>query len=196
MGLLCTKALNRELFRETFGTKQDEEFALYNTIPMQHVHDWNNGRSEGPDPNKLQFDMTANHRSPWNTVVIEHLTKLLEQKSNEAEYLPERPKTYFKAMVVEKFKRCQRIWKKSRPVTDSHGFLELSTQLEKQMNEAKALQMKSSRQATRRRSVSPNHPGLIVCSFVTEMDEANSNCRLYGEVQGHRRPSNLEVALE
>ena len=76
---------------------------------MQCVHNWKNGRCKGPDLNKLQFDMTANHQSLWNAVVIEHLTKLLERKSREVEYLPEQLEAYFRAMIIKKFKRCQRI---------------------------------------------------------------------------------------
>jgi hypothetical protein len=163
LGLLCAKALNRKLFHEAFGITKDENFALCDTVLMQQVHDWLNGRSEGPNPDNLQFDMTAKHHSPWNTVVIEHLTKLLQEKAREMGYLPERPEAYFRAMIQEKFKRCQRIWKRSRPTMDNDGFLESPEQLEKRITDLRDLKMKESRQMTRRRTVSLRFPGWENC---------------------------------
>jgi hypothetical protein len=155
--------LNREVFRETFGIKNDDNFALCDSVSMQEVHDWLNNRGAGPDPNNLLFDMTAKHHSPWNTVVIEHLTKLLQKKADEMGYLPERPEAYFRTLIQEKFKRGRRIWRVSRPILDNYGCLESPEQLEKRITDLRDSKMKESRQATRRRTVSVRFCGRKSC---------------------------------
>ena len=150
--------MNRELFQEVLQIDKDKDYAFYESAPTAQVKDWNDGTGAGPNPDHLQFDMEGLHHSPWNTSVILSLTKLLEVKVAEVGYLSERPEEYYRALVVDKFKRCQRVWKNARPKLNDRGLVETPEQLEKRMDDENGVRSRGSRQAERRCNVRCDYP--------------------------------------
>ena len=150
--------MNRQLFQEVFRIDKDKDYASYVSAPTTQVEDWNGGGDTGPNEDYLQFDMRGPHDSPWNTTIITTLTKLLGDKVTEVGYVSERPEDYYRALVVDKFKRCQRVWKNARPKLNERGVMETPEQLEKRMEDESGERSRVSRQAERRRNVRPQFP--------------------------------------
>ena len=147
------KELNRQIFKDAFGITQDEDFIHYRSADPQQVSHYDNGEEEGPDPKNLRFDMRSLGRSLWNGQVIEILADRFIDQAKEMPYVPQRPRKYVEQMILDKFNRCQMIWRSAQPKRSDTGDLETLEEVESRLNESKEITLTRQRHTTRRNQV-------------------------------------------
>lgn len=138
-----------------FNVTQDDDFAMYQSVPLENVEEYNKGNGDGPNPDKLQLDMMGSPDSQWNKAVLGLLLeKLKDAREAEKWQLPERSDKYLMDLIRERFKRAVTIWKKSQPRKTAAGELETWDQVEQRLIAWKDAQLVMNRHVTRRRNVS------------------------------------------
>jgi hypothetical protein len=144
------------MFRRVFKINQDEDFANHISTGRQAVHDFENGRGIGPDPEDLHFNMRGPFNSAWNEAVIGILVEKF-QRLRDAQVvalrLPGRSTAYVSALLVEKFKRCRGFWTAYRPGFSATGQMETPEEVEVQVTTKKEAALKTQRHATRHLNV-------------------------------------------
>jgi hypothetical protein len=138
-----------------FDIAQDDDFAMYNTVPPEIVEAYNKGEGNAPDPNKLQLDMIGGPDSQWNKTVLGLLLeKFKDARETENWQLPDRSDKYLADLIRERYKRVATIWKNSQRRKTTTGELETWDQVEQRLIGWKDAQLVTNRHATRRRNVS------------------------------------------
>jgi hypothetical protein len=138
-----------------FGTKQDEDFALHQSVDPQIVNAYSNGNGEGPDGKDLRIDMMGKLNSVWNKKVLEILlVKLKDAREQEEWSLLNRSDDYLAALIKDHMKQAMGMWTASQCKTKQSGELETWDEVEQQLVAQKEAQLTTNRHATRRQNVS------------------------------------------
>lgn len=122
--------------------------------PIDDVYAFENEDGASPDPDNLQFDLSRNHTSLWNTEVLETLLRQLQVRCKDEKWPIERSDNYIREILHDRYKRLRTTWLRAQPKLIRDGVTETPAEVEARMMRYLGELGKSHRQATRRRNVS------------------------------------------
>ncbi|KAF9233011.1 hypothetical protein BU15DRAFT_80558 [Melanogaster broomeanus] len=73
----------RRLFKDKLGITQDIDIIAYDMAAPKDVHEYEYEDGPSPDHDNLAFDLSHNHSSPWNTYILEHILRELQERCSE-----------------------------------------------------------------------------------------------------------------
>lgn len=143
----------RQLFKDVFGIKQDEDFVTHLAATASAIQSYIDG-GDGPNINDLHLDMQGSYSSEWNKRAFDLLLgEVRNRRDREGWLLPMRSDRYFEELIRDRFKRLRIVWHRGqcRPVA---GGRETPAEAERRMVHDKVTQLKKARHNTRRNNVS------------------------------------------
>ncbi|KAI6013116.1 hypothetical protein BKA83DRAFT_4025578, partial [Pisolithus microcarpus] len=140
------------LFKEKFGFANDTEFIVYEPADRHDVHAYEYEDGPGPDLEHLQFDLTKNSNSPWNSAVLDSLLLQLKDRYVTEQWSTQWPDGYIRRLLVERYKRLRTTWRSAQPKLTDKGMVETPAETEARLVAVRQVVLKQCRQTTRRRS--------------------------------------------
>lgn len=135
------------------GITQDIDIIAYNAAALGDVHEYEYEDGPSPDHNNLAFDLSRNHSSPWNTYILEHLLRELQERCSEEKWPVTRSDNYIRDILKDRYKRLRTVWLGAQPKLTTRGVAETPSETEARLIEERKQAAKESRQSTRRRNV-------------------------------------------
>ncbi|KAI5987192.1 hypothetical protein EDD15DRAFT_2372596 [Pisolithus albus] len=142
----------RCLFKEVFGIEQDIDFVGHQPAPVDDVQAYEHEDGPGPNSNKLAFDLSKNHTSPWNAEVIEVLLRKLQKCCEDENWPIKRSDSYIREILRYRYKKLRTVWLRAQPKLTRNGNPETPAEVEARMLAHLEKLGKESRQATHRRN--------------------------------------------
>ncbi|KAI6023616.1 hypothetical protein BKA83DRAFT_4019556, partial [Pisolithus microcarpus] len=112
--------------------------------------------SPGPNPERLQFDLAKNSKSPWNSAVLGILCQQLKDRCTTEQWPIQWPDTYIRRLLTEWYKRLRTTWRNAQPKLTEKGTVETPAETEARLVTERQVVLKQCRQTTRRRSTEGN----------------------------------------
>ncbi|KAI5996705.1 hypothetical protein EDD15DRAFT_2163325 [Pisolithus albus] len=121
------------LFKEVFGIAQDIDFIVHQTVPVDDVQAYEYEDGPGPASNKLAFDLSKNHSSPWNAEIINILLDKLQKHCEEENWPIKWMENYIRDILRHRYKRLHTEWLRAQPKLTRNGISETPTEVEARM---------------------------------------------------------------
>ncbi|KAI6004950.1 hypothetical protein EDD15DRAFT_2359881 [Pisolithus albus] len=125
---------------------------LAERVPVDDVQAYEHEDGPGPNSNKLAFDLSKNHTSPWNAEVIEVLLHKLQKCCEDENWPIKRSNSYIREILRYHYKKLHTVWLRAQPKLTRNGNSETPAEVEARMLAHLEKLGKESRQATRRRN--------------------------------------------
>ncbi|KAI6138146.1 hypothetical protein EDD17DRAFT_1435622, partial [Pisolithus thermaeus] len=103
----------------------------------------------GPNPERLQFDLAKNSKSPWNSAVLGILCQQLKDQCTTEQWPMQRPDTYIRRLLTEWYKRLRTTWRNAQPKLTEKGTVETPAETEARLVAERQVVLKQCRQTTR-----------------------------------------------
>ncbi|KIK77071.1 hypothetical protein PAXRUDRAFT_28869, partial [Paxillus rubicundulus Ve08.2h10] len=141
-----------QLFKGVLGITQDIDIIAYDTAAPKDVHEYEYEDGPSPDHDNLAFDLSHNYLSPWNTYILEHLLRELQEHCSKEKWPVTRSDNYIREILKDQYKRLRTVWLGAQPKLTTRGVAETPFETEAQLVEERKKAAKESRQTTRRRN--------------------------------------------
>ncbi|KAI5980954.1 hypothetical protein EDD15DRAFT_2380693 [Pisolithus albus] len=138
--------------QEVFSIEQDIDFVGHQPAPVDDVQAYEHEDGPGPNSNKLAFDLSKNHTSPWNAEVIEVLLHKLQKCCEDENWPIKRSNSYIREILRYHYKKLHTVWLRAQPSSLVMAIPETPAEVEARMLAHLEKLGKESRQATRRRN--------------------------------------------
>ncbi|KAI6110837.1 hypothetical protein EV401DRAFT_1890956 [Pisolithus croceorrhizus] len=112
-----------------------EERNFYLDKDEVHAYEYEDG--PGPNPERLQFDLAKNSKSPWNSC---------------EQWPMQWPDTYIRRLLTEWYKRLRTTWRNAQPKLTEKGTVETPAETEARLVAERQVVLKQCRQTTHCRS--------------------------------------------
>ncbi|KAI6161402.1 hypothetical protein EDD17DRAFT_1509127 [Pisolithus thermaeus] len=120
----------RLLFQEKFNFAHDMDFIVYEPVDKDEVHAYEYEDGPGPNPERLQFDLAKNSKSPWNSAVLGILCQQLKDQCTTEQWPMQWPDTYIRQLLTERYKRLRTTWRNAQPKLTEKGTVETPAETE------------------------------------------------------------------
>ncbi|KIK74273.1 hypothetical protein PAXRUDRAFT_20043 [Paxillus rubicundulus Ve08.2h10] len=142
----------RQLFKGILGITQDIDIITYDTAAPKDIHEYEYEDGPSPDHDNLAFDLSHNYSSPWNTYILEHLLRELQERCSKEKWPVTRSDNYIREILKDRYKRLRTVWLGAQPKLTTRGVAETPFETEARLVEERKKAAKESRQTTQRRN--------------------------------------------
>ncbi|KAI6136019.1 hypothetical protein F5141DRAFT_1208407 [Pisolithus sp. B1] len=123
----------RCLFKEVFGITQDTNFIVHQLVPVDDMQAYEHEDGPGPDSDKLAFDLSKNHTSPWNAEVIKVLLCKLRKHCEDKNWPIKQLDSYIQEILRYHYKKLCTMWLRGQPKLTCNGNSKTPAKVEARM---------------------------------------------------------------
>ncbi|KAG1726499.1 uncharacterized protein EDB91DRAFT_1086736 [Suillus paluster] len=123
----------QRLLKDTFSISQDADFIVHQPADREDVYSYKYEDGPGPNTQNLAFDLKHGFNTPWNAKILDILLEELKKRSVEEEWPFRRSDGYYKAILKDRYKQLQMVWRAAQPKVTAKGSLETAAEVEERL---------------------------------------------------------------